>query len=115
MTAFDFSDTTASCGKREVTTVAPQALALLNNYFAHSQSEAFAKRLARQTSNTDEQIERAWWLAYGRSPAVAELGQAAAHLRAQRFHFEKRENADHLALASLCHVLLNSNEFIYVD
>ena len=115
MTAFDFSDTTASCGKREVSTVAPQALALLNNYFAHSQSEAFAKRLARQTRNTDEQIERAWWLAYGRSPAIAELGQAAAHLRAQRFHFEKKENADHLALGSLCHVLLNSNEFIYVD
>jgi len=36
-------------------------------------------------------------------------------LRAQQIHFEIKENADHLALASLCHVLLNSNEFIYVD
>jgi len=36
-------------------------------------------------------------------------------LRVQREHFDKKENADHLALASLCHVLLNSNEFIYVD
>ena len=112
---FDFSDTTASCGQRETTTVAPQALALLNNHFAHSQSEAMAKRLAKQTSNTEEQIERAWRLSYGRNPTDSELAQAAAHLRAQRVYFAKEENANHLALASLCHVLLNSNEFIYVD
>ena len=115
MTAFDFSDTTASCGQRDVTTVAPQALALLNNHFTHSQSEALANRLVKQTSRTDEQIKLAWRLALGRNPADAELVQAAAHLRAQQTHFEKEEKADHLALASLCHVLLNSNEFIYVD
>ena len=115
MTVFDFSDTTASCGQREVTTVAPQALALLNNHFAHSQSEALANRLAKQTSRTDEQIKLAWRLAFGRNPADVELVQATAHLRAQQIHFKNKENADHLALASLCHVLLNSNEFIYVD
>ena len=115
MTVVDFSDTTASCGQRDVTTVAPQALALLNNHFAHSQSEALANRLANQTSITHEQIKLAWRLAFGRNPADAEFGQATAHLRAQRIHFEKEENADHLALASLCHVLLNSNEFIHVD
>jgi hypothetical protein len=115
MTAFDFSDTTITCGQRDVTIVAPQALALLNNHFAHSQSEALAKRLAGQTGNTAEQIKLAWRLAFGRNPTDKELGQAETHLRVQRIHFEKKENADHLALASLCHVLLNSNEFIYVD
>ena len=115
MTAFDFSDTTASCGQRDVTTVAPQALALLNNHFTHSQSEALANRLIKQTSRTHEQIKLAWRLAFGRNPANAELVQATAHLRAQQTHFKKEEKADHLALASLCHVLLNSNEFIYVD
>jgi hypothetical protein len=54
-------------------------------------------------------------LAFGRNPTDKELGQAETHLRVQRIHFEKKENAQHLALASLCHVLLNSNEFIYVD
>ena len=115
MTAFDFSDTTASCGQRDVTTVTPQALALLNNHFTHNQSEALAYRLATQTVITQEQIKLAWRLAFGRNPADAEIAQAAAHLRAQQTHFEKEKNADHLALASLCHVLLNSNEFIYVD
>jgi hypothetical protein len=115
MTAFDFSDTTVTCGRRDVTTVAPQALALLNNHFAHSQSEALANRLAKQTSRTPEQIKLAWRLAFGRNPVDTEFGQAMDHLRAQQTHFEKEENADHLALASLCHVLFNSNEFIYVD
>ena len=54
MTAFDFSDTTASCGQRDVTTVAPQALALLNNHFTHSQSEALANRITKQTCRTHE-------------------------------------------------------------
>ena len=115
MTVFDSSDTTASCGQREITTVAPQALALLNNHFAHGQSQALANRLANQSSKTQEQIKLAWRLAFGRNPVDAELSQAMAHLRAQQTHFEKEKNADHLALASLCHVLLNSNEFIYVD
>jgi len=115
MTVFDSSDTTASCGQREITTVAPQALALLNNHFAHGRSQALANRLANQSSKTQEQIKLAWRLAFGRNPVDAELSQAMAHLRAQQTHFEKEKNADHLALASLCHVLLNSNEFIYVD
>jgi len=75
----------------------------------------WANRLAKQTSRTDEQIKLAWRLAFGRNPADVELVQATAHLRAQQIHFKNKENADHLALASLCHVLLNSNEFIYVD
>ena len=43
MTTFDFCDTTASCAKRDVTTVAPQALALLNNHFVHGQSASMAQ------------------------------------------------------------------------
>ncbi|MDP7049152.1 MAG: DUF1549 and DUF1553 domain-containing protein [Verrucomicrobiota bacterium] len=115
MTTFDFSDTTASCGKRDVTTVAPQALALLNNQFTHAQSEAFAKRLAEHAADTVEQINLAWQLAFGRNPSDRELGQAENHLRVQRQHFDNCNNPGHLALASLCHVLLNCNEFIYVD
>ncbi len=115
MTTFDFSDTTASCGQRDVTTVAPQALALLNNQFTHAQSEALAKRLAGHAAGTVEQVKLAWQLAFGRNPSDGELGQAENHLHEQRQHFDGRNNPAHLALASLCHVLLNCNEFIYVD
>ncbi len=115
MTTFDFSDTTASCGQRDVTTVAPQALALLNNQFTHAQSEALAKRLAGHAASATEQVKLAWQLAFGRNPSDGELGQAENHLHEQRQHFDGRNNPGHLALASLCHVLLNCNEFIYVD
>ncbi|HJN90855.1 MAG TPA: DUF1549 and DUF1553 domain-containing protein, partial [Verrucomicrobiota bacterium] len=74
MTTFDFSDTTASCGQRDVTTVAPQALALLNNQFTHAQSEALAKRLAGHAAGTVEQVKLAWQLAFGRNPSDGELG-----------------------------------------
>ncbi|MCH7728051.1 MAG: DUF1553 domain-containing protein, partial [Planctomycetes bacterium] len=128
MTTFDFCDTTLPCGQRNVTVVATQALALLNNHFAHEQSEAMARRLVEEAGNDKtRQIERAWQLAFGRPPSREETGAAAGHLESQLAHFElqlakqqqgtvtKRTDSQHLALASLCHVLLNTNEFIYVD
>ena len=115
MTTFDFSDTTASCGQRDVTTVAPQALALLNNQFTHTQSEALAKRLVVQATDETEQIRLVWQLAFGRNPSEGEINQGKNHLREQLQHFDASNNPVLLALASLCHVLLNCNEFIYVD
>jgi hypothetical protein len=126
MTTFDFSDTTQPCSQRNVSTVAPQALALLNNDFVHGQSAAFAARVIAETGQDQTaQIERAWWLALGRAPSDEERRAAAAHLAAQRGHLAESAakdqkpldegEASRRALASLCHVLFNLNEFIYVD
>ncbi len=125
MTTFDFGDTTLPCGRRNVTTVAPQALALLNNHFVHEQSEVWANRLVEEVEGAAEaQVTRAWQLAYGRAPSATESTAALAHLRQQREHFgnagaeaprQLAADPQLLALASLCHVLLNSNEFLYVD
>jgi hypothetical protein len=110
MTTFDFADTTQPVVQRSISTVAPQALALLNNSFVHDQSRALAARLQREAgSDRDKQIERAWWLTLSRGPTEIERAAAIAHLNAQRDHEEAG------ALESLCHVLLNTNEFIYVD
>ena len=46
-----------SCGKRDVTTVAPQALTLLNNPFVHEQSAALARRVIAQDDNVDALTE----------------------------------------------------------
>ncbi|MCH2183865.1 MAG: DUF1549 and DUF1553 domain-containing protein, partial [Mariniblastus sp.] len=63
MTTFDFSDTTLPCAKRDVTTVAPQALALMNNHFVHAQSTALAQRLeADMGDDVEAQVIRAWRL-----------------------------------------------------
>lgn len=121
MTAFDFPDTTLPCGKRDITTVAPQALALLNNDFVHQQSKELAKRVLKQSSDSIENyIQTAWQLSFGRQPTKSEFSFSLQHIEIQKQHFSKQaktstEAPDILALTSLCHVLLNSNEFIYID
>lgn len=139
MTTFDFCDTTAPCGQRDVTTVAPQALALLNSRFTHARSTALAHRVQRSTrqktaGQPTDPVQLAWQFAFGRLPSPTETRLARRHLEVQAARFaaavaehnsveaeatDQAEQADptpqFLALASLCHVLLNSNEFIYVD
>ena len=104
MTTFDFGDTTLPCGQRPVSTVAPQALALLNNSFSHERSTALAQRVMSEvtpssyplspadggegTGKTDDAVVRlAWRYALGREPSPSELAAGREHLAAQRRRF----------------------------
>jgi len=99
----------------------------LNNDFVHGQSAAFAERvIAEAGSDPSAQVDRAWWLALAREPSASERSAALAHLASQRGNLGAAANPDTAgataeadlhkrALASLCHVLFNTNEFIYVD
>lgn len=120
MTVFDFGDTNLPCGQRDVTIVAPQALALLNDEFAHGRSQTMALRVMEAVQDDrDGQIKLAWSRAYGRDPDAKEIAAARTHLDHQRERFAalptSGRSPDTLAMASLCHVLLNANEFLYVD
>ena len=104
---FDAPDSTVSCERRNVTTVAPQALALLNNEFMLSQAERFAERLRREAAGGPAAwIERGFHVAIGRAPTDGEKQDALA-LFAKDAHAE--------ALTRFCLVLFNLNEFLYVD
>jgi hypothetical protein len=59
------------------------------------------------------QVELAWRYALGRSPREGEQAAAVEHVQAQARRLSAA--GELAALASLCHVLLNTNEFIYVD
>jgi len=113
LTVFDAPDTTLPCGKRDVTISATQALAMLNNRFTHQQSEALAKRATGK--DTKARVEAAWRYALGRGPRESELTAALEHLARQEKHFTKDSQPRERAFESLCHVLLNLNEFSYVD
>ncbi len=123
MTTFDFCDTTHTCGQRDVTIVPTQALALLNNEFTHDQSGVLAARVEKLAGpEFEKQAALAWMLALQRDPDADELSAALAHLREQAEHFatstapsRQPRTPAQLALASLCLVLLNTNEFVYVD
>lgn len=116
MTTFDFCDTTLPCGQRDVSVVAPQALALLNGDFAHEQSRAVAaKVLEAAGSDRDKWVEEAWKMVLLRAPTASEKVAAREHLEQQHLYFQRYPLAEELTLTSLCHALLNCNEFIYVD
>ena len=123
--------TDANCESRPVTTVSPQSLLLMNNGYMREYAQFFATRLERETPlDLEGQIGRAFLLCYGRAPSMAEVSGAQSFVKAQTEHYtthpakfervvgpEEKANAAPatLALAALCHALLSSNEFLYVD
>ncbi|HLY74723.1 MAG TPA: DUF1553 domain-containing protein, partial [Planctomycetota bacterium] len=104
---FDFADPSVTTGRRNVSTVAPQALYLLNHPFVLEQAEAAAARLLSEAPGEDrERIVRAWRLTLGRGPAEGEIavalrGLAGAPAREQGW-------------TSIFHALFASLEFRYV-
>jgi hypothetical protein len=120
MQAFDAPDAQASCGRRENTTVAPQALALLNDKFVRARALDFAQRVEKEAGREPgAQISLAWQLALGRQPSAAELSSGKAYVTAQVQQRSTREagkgKPEQLALADLCQAIFALNEFIYVD
>lgn len=108
----DLCDTTRSAAQRNVTSVAPQALAMLNGDFVNRQSQHLARRLEREAGpDRRAQIVLAWRLALCREPADREV---AAMLR---FLEESRQILpdEHQALVQMCRALFNLNEFAYTD
>ena len=100
---FDLPDNSTPCAKREVSTVAPQALMLLNSDLTAEASRAFADRVRRDAGDDPaSQVRLAFGLALLRAPDEAEAA-ACRKLLTQR------------SLVELCRGLLNLNEFAYVD
>lgn len=89
MTTFDQCDTTQPCGQRDVSIVAPQALALLNNEFVHQRAAALTNRLTTPEGDDRSQIRAIWRAILKRSPADEELTAALSHLHSQRNRIER--------------------------
>jgi hypothetical protein len=122
----DLCDTARSTARRSVTTVAPQALTLLNSDFVNRQARHFAHRLAREAGvDPEKQIERAYLLALCRPPSQGErtalikfLQKEAENLAKDSESGEEPINAKEaklLALEQMCRVIFNLNEFVYPD
>lgn len=80
--AFDFADPSTVTGKRNASTVAPQALFLLNNSFVMRNARLAAEHLLAQTAWDDHaRIDRACRLALARPPTQSERALAQRFLR----------------------------------
>ncbi len=114
----DAPNNAESCEARPVSTTAPQALTFLNGEFAHLQARHFAERLRREVGDdVNKQIERAFLLALGRPPRSEETAAALSFLAEQQRLIvnEKLDNARQRALEAFCLVVLNTNEFVYLN
>jgi hypothetical protein len=115
---FDGADPSLIVGKRDVTTVATQALFLMNNPFIATQAERMARRILQQKGlDQPARIDLAYRLALGRVPDEHEKTSVSQYLNAYRESLEKaqhKSNPQIAAWASLCQTLFASGEFRYV-
>ncbi len=132
--AFDLPDMHESCARRTQTTVAPQALMLLNSELVLGYAQAFAGRLLRDNPHADLKplIKSAYRLAFGRKATEDDLETANGFIAHQQSLIESEHAAGQplllprgfpkfldptlgAAITDFCHALMNANEFVYVD
>ncbi len=124
--SFDQPVMETNCTRRGVSTIASQALNLLNGDTLTKQAEAFAGRV--ENDAPEDQAGRALRVGLNRLASPAERSTLEGFLTAQSERHARslagpsseptpavRRHARHLALADLCQMLLSSNEFAYVD
>jgi hypothetical protein len=101
---FDRPDTNASCPQRPVTTIAPQALSLLNSPLAHDAARRLGTRAIREAGpDRAKDVEWIPLAVFGRSPDAAERRMMDEFLGGGG------------SLEHLCLALFNTNAFIYID
>ncbi len=123
---FDLPVMSPNCEQRNRSTVAPQALLMMNSDFVVSQAEALAERIVREAGDEPAaQVRRLWLLAYGRPASEQDVQAAQEFLAEQTAELVEQATAlkiedkaappARMALAQLCHAVVSSNEFLYVD
>jgi len=125
---FDEPTMVPNCELRSQTTVAPQALLLMNDTFVLQNSRRLADRLqAEAPGDRRKQLQRAWSLLFGKAASEADLTRSLAYLEEQtnaltEYHHGIQHAKDapkpdpqQEAMASLCQILCSSNRFLYVE
>jgi hypothetical protein len=100
---FDQPDMVSSCDRRNRSTIATQALLLMNNAFIIQQAKRLAVRLrAEAGSDTASQVDRAYRLALSRPPSEFERAKSVVFIE-----------SGPRGLDDFCQALFNLNEFVY--
>jgi hypothetical protein len=106
---FDAPDGVTTTPIRNVTTTPTQSLYLINGPWMLQRAKALARRLMSDSSATLEQrVATVYALALGRPPGDDEMQSGVRFLQTNPAKSDD-------ALVDLCHAILNSNEFLYVD
>ncbi|MCE9568064.1 MAG: PSD1 and planctomycete cytochrome C domain-containing protein [Planctomycetes bacterium] len=110
LVVFDAPDGTTGVGDRPSTTIAPQALHLMNNPHVRGAAHGFARRVLTDAKITDDEaVKLAYKMALCREPNAEELADALPFIKG-------KSGADReTAMADFCQVLFCLNEFLYAE
>jgi len=113
--SFDMANGLKSVAVRDATTTPTQALLLFNGKYGLARAEKLAERILTVHPNQPpaQLVEEACWWTWGRPPNPDELARSLAYLGMA--DTTASTSIPRARLVDLCHVLLNSNEFLYLD
>jgi cytochrome c551/c552 len=101
--SFDQPDMVTSCGRRNTSVTAPQALLFMNNSMVRMHAGHFAERLRRDAgADAARQVERAFELGLARAPSPTERDRSITLVQS---------GPD--GLLDFCQAIFNLNEFVY--
>ena len=111
LASFDWADTDNTCDVRFVTTVPTQTLTMMNSKFLNDSAEALSKRLQEELKTVPEQISRAIELATSRTATRQDIEEGVKLIGG----FKKNGIDENQALQRFCLLVLNLNEFVFLD
>ncbi|MEZ6131049.1 MAG: PSD1 and planctomycete cytochrome C domain-containing protein [Planctomycetaceae bacterium] len=117
MQAFDVPAPVTTIGTRTTSNVPAQALILLNNEFVNQQARQWAQRLSDHSGAAAQEILKQAWSELFSRPASPEELQLLQHYIAESSAEDTASAADNVSLETLtqlCHILLNSKEFLFL-
>ncbi|HET6422055.1 MAG TPA: DUF1553 domain-containing protein, partial [Planctomycetaceae bacterium] len=116
--SFDLPAMNPNCLQRTESLVAPQALHLMNDTGVRGLANHCSRRIIAEVGRDPvQQIERLYWTALSRPPTADELRDCNAVWNQLHAEWNARGDADpaQRSLATLCHTIMNSAAFLYVD
>jgi Protein of unknown function (DUF1553) len=119
----DFPDPAMINGKRETSTVAPQALLMMNSDLIFEQSNHLVTQHMPQSLDDAQRISVAYHRILKRAPELEEINTATTYIQNVRNKLQQisassssdEVHPDRAVWQSLCRVLISSNEFSYIE
>lgn len=111
--SFDMANGLQSVSMRDSTTTPMQSLTLLNSRFVLDRAKRMAVTIKEQCGSADEMIDRAFLLTWAKTPDPSERNSVYEFLQVRLE--EPGQSPDLVRMEDLCHVLLNSNPFLYKE
>ncbi|MDE2757280.1 MAG: DUF1553 domain-containing protein, partial [Acidobacteriota bacterium] len=113
---FDYPTMNPNCTERAQSTVAPQALHLLNDATIRRLAADLARRVEEEAGDSlQSQVERIYWIVLSRPPTAEERRLSEQSYRSAWKELGNGSRERRRVLAKLAHTLYNSAAFVYID